>query len=305
MTSMPGKKKTPSDNAAPVGRSPPERAYRWWVRQILSALRGLEDDVLLGRGSFAAAIVICACAAGVAVHLSALPAVHSNGLLAGAGPAAQRFNFSRVSCGKGLNSTTAARAMLLSAHFILYNQLPAGNFVEQYNWTGRLPLRPLEDEDAQGAALWALAGFYREVRATQQRLAHVYPKGLQTRLHEAVFSGFSFFEINSRKTTSGARYVAYPGKSIGQLSTLAQLSLAMVEVKRALSSGAMPKGVNLNAPTFQQTSQAWTLDRSVREHTDYLLRMRLPNGRFIRTYEINGRPRKQVCMCMLCKCWCT
>ena len=271
-----------------------ERAYRWWGRQILAALRSLEDEFLLGRGSLAFALAACACAAGMAIYLGAVPAVESNGLLLGPGPAPERFNFTREACGKGLNATAAAQAMLMSAHFLLYNQRPEGQFIEQYNWTGRFALKPEDDEEAQGATLWALARFYREVRATQQRLNQVYPKGLQTRLHEAVMRGFGFFETNSRKTKSGARYIAYPGKSIGQLSLIAQITLAMIEVRRALASGALPKGVNLNAPTFQQTSQAWTLDRSLREHTDYLLRMRLTNGRFIRTYELSGRPRKQV-----------
>ena len=258
------------------------------------ALCSLEDSYLAGRGSIVAAIVACACALGATSYLGHVPAIESNGLLAGVGPAPQRLNFSREECGRGLNATTAARAMLLSAHFLLYNQRPQGNFIERYNWTGRVSLAPLDDDDTQGAAVWALAAFYREVRATHVRHADVYPKGLQTRLHEAVTNGFTFFETNSRQTKSGARYIAYPGKSVGQLCVIAQVILAIVEFKRALSSGALPRGVNLNAPTFQQTSQAWTLDRTLREHTDFLLRMRLPNGRFVRTYELSGRPRKQV-----------
>jgi hypothetical protein len=252
-------------------------------------VRALEDTYLLGRGSLGALLAVCACACGAALHLSTVPAIESNGLLAGSGPEPARF----AACSKVLNATTAAQAMLFSAHFLLYNQRPEGHFIEQYNWTGRLAMHPADDEDAQGAALWALARFYREVRASQQRLREAYPKGLQTRLHEAVTRGVGFYEINSRQTKSGSRYIVYPGKATGQLALLAQVMLAMVEVKRALSSGPLPKGVNLNAPTFQQTSQAWRLDRSLREHADYLLRMRLPNGRFIRTYEASGRPRKQ------------
>ena len=282
--------------AATVAAPKPKlRAYTWWGRRVGAALRGLEDGYLFGRGSLAAALAACAFALGAAAWLGRVPAVDSNGLLAGAGLAPQRFNFSREECGRGLNATAAARAMLMSAHFLLYSQRPQGDFIERYNWTGRIALAPLDDDDAQSAALWALAVFYREVRATHLRLADVYPKGLQTRLHEAVTSGLMFFEVNSRKTKSGARYIVYPGKTVGLLSVVSQVTLAMLEVKRALASGAMPKGVNLNAPTFQQTSQAWTLDRTLREHTDFLLRMRLPNGRFVRTYEDSGRPRKQVC----------
>ncbi len=267
-------------------KSSHERAYIFWWRKIFGTLRGLEDDYMLGRGSLALTLTVCICAVGTAVYLDTVPTVESNGILAGAGPASQRISFSREACGKGLNATSAAQAMLLSAHFLLYNQRPEGTFMEMYNWTMWFTLKPDEDEDAQGMALWALAGFYREVRATHLRLAQVYPKGLQTRLHEAITKTLSFFEENSRKTASGARYIAYPGKSIGHLSLIAQVLLAMVEVKRTLSSGAMPKGVNINAPTFQQTSQGWALERSIREHTDYLLRLRLPTGRFIRTYEL-------------------
>jgi len=277
------------DQAVPTARPKAQRAYVWWGRQIAVGVRALEDTYLLGRGSLGALLAVCACACGAALHLSTVPAIESNGLLAGSGPEPARF----AACSKVLNATTAAQAMLFSAHFLLYNQRPEGHFIEQYNWTGRLAMHPADDEDAQGAALWALARFYREVRASQQRLREAYPKGLQTRLHEAVTRGVGFYEINSRQTKSGSRYIVYPGKATGQLALLAQVMLAMVEVKRALSSGPLPKGVNLNAPTFQQTSQAWRLDRSLREHADYLLRMRLPNGRFIRTYEASGRPRKQ------------
>ena len=275
--------------AGPATRPKAAPAYVWWGRQVAALLRGLEDDFLLGRGSLLAVLAVCACACGAALHLGTVPVVESNGLLTGSGPAPERF----AACGKGLNATAAAQAMLLSAHFLLYSQRPEGHFIERYNWTGRLALHPEGDEDAQGAALWALARFYREVRATQQRLRDAYPRGLQTRLHEAVTRGVGFYETNSRKTKSGSRYIVYPGKAIGQLTLLAQVMLAIVEVKRALSSGPLPKGVNLNAPTFQQTSQAWSLDRALREHADYLLRLRLPNGRFIRTYEDSGRPRKQ------------
>ena len=277
------------DQAVSTARPKAQRAYVWWGRQIAVGVRALEDTYLLGRGSLGALLAVCACACGAALHLSTVPAIESNGLLAGSGPEPARF----AACSKVLNATTAAQAMLFSAHFLLYNQRPEGHFIEQYNWTGRLAMHPADDEDAQGAALWALARFYREVRASQQRLREAYPKGLQTRLHEAVTRGVGFYEINSRQTKSGSRYIVYPGKATGQLALLAQVMLAMVEVKRALSSGPLPKGVNLNAPTFQQTSQAWRLDRSLREHADYLLRMRLPNGRFIRTYEASGRPRKQ------------
>lgn len=270
------------------------RAYAWWTRRIAVALCCLEDTYLVGRGSIVAAFVACVCALGTATYFGHVPAVESNGLLVGTSPALYRLNFSREECGRGLNATTAARAMLMSAHFLLFNQRPQGNFIERYNWTGRVALAPLDDDDAQAAAVWALAAFYREVRATHVRRADVYPAGLQTRLHEALTNGFTYFEINSRRTKSGARYITYPGKSVGQLSVVAQIILAIVEFKRALASGAMPKGVNLNAPTFQQTSQAWTLERTLREHTDFLLRMRLATGRFVRTYELSGRPRKQV-----------
>ena len=269
------------------------RAYRWWLRRIATSLRGFEDAYLLGRGSLVCALVAVACASGVALLLGSVPAVASNGLLAGAGPAALRANFSRESCGGGLNATTAAQAMLLSAHFLLYNQRPEGHFIEVYNWTGRRALQPADDDEAQAAALRALAGFYREVRATHERLGHVYPKGLQARLHEAIMSSVGFFEANSRTTRSGARFIVWPGKSLGKLSVLSQVALAMVDVKRSLSAGPMPRGVNLNAPTYAQTAQAWLLDRSLREIIAMVLKLRLPNGRFIRTYEANGRPRKQ------------
>jgi len=276
------------------GKPRQERAYRWWLRRIAASLRAVEDAYMRGPGSILCVLVACASALCAALYLGAVPPVRSNGLLEGAGPAPLRANLTREACGKGLNATSAARAMMLSAHFILYSQRPEGHFIEAYNWTGHYALQLHNDDEVQALALWALASFYREVRATQQRLSDVYPKGLQTRLHEAITNGISFFEINSRKTKSGARYIVYPDKAIGQLSVLAQVVLALVEVKRTLSVGAMPRGVNINAPTFQQTAQGWAIERALREHTEFLLRIRLPNGRFVRTYEASGRPRKQV-----------
>jgi len=115
----------------------------------------------------------------------------------------------------------------------------------------------------------------------------------QTRLHEAVTLSFSLVEQHSRATGSGARYIVLPNAKFGRVATVANVLLAMVDLQRALSSGPMPKGVGLNAPTFAQTAQGWRLQRSIRAYTAFLLNMRLRNGRFVRTYETNGKPRKQ------------
>ncbi|EKX44712.1 hypothetical protein GUITHDRAFT_109490 [Guillardia theta CCMP2712] len=247
---------------------PRMRAYVWWYKRALQTLRSSSG---VASSAFTSVVALTASVL-VAIFLYAKPAILSNGLLSNSSDAYIGQVASSAQCRRFVNLTEHVDSMLLAAHFLLYSQRDVQ-----------------EDEVEQSNVLLTLSQFYREVRRRPDK----FPVGLQTRIHEAFLHSFSFWEAHSRSTKSGVRYIIYPRAQIGRLETLSQVILSLLHFHRSLDAGALPRGVGLNAPSFAQTSQGWRVKRALDDYSEYFLRLRLSSGRFVRTLEGNGRPRKQ------------
>jgi len=264
---------------------PRMRAYVWWYKRALQTLRSSSG---VASSAFTSVVALTASVL-VAIFLYAKPAILSNGLLSNSSDAYIGQVASSAQCRRFVNLTEHVDSMLLAAHFLLYSQRVEGFFIPQYNMEDRVAPDVQEDEVEQSNVLLTLSQFYREVRRRPDK----FPVGLQTRIHEAFLHSFSFWEAHSRSTKSGVRYIIYPRAQIGRLETLSQVILSLLHFHRSLDAGALPRGVGLNAPSFAQTSQGWRVKRALDDYSEYFLRLRLSSGRFVRTLEGNGRPRKQ------------
>jgi hypothetical protein len=106
----------------------------------------------------------------------------------------------------------------LGRDYLVNSQLPAGNFVYEYDLVGGRLNSP-DSPVRQAGALWGVA------------LLHLESPSDKTR--RAVVRGIQFFEHNSKTTPDGLRYVTYPGRHTGQTGVVSLTALALIEFLRA------------------------------------------------------------------------
>lgn len=103
------------------------------------------------------------------------------------------------------------------ARFLVSMQKQAGNFEYEYDWARRA-YSELDNQVRQAAALWGLT-----VILSQRP---------DPALAGACRAGLEFFAAHSACNQAGGRYVRYPGAEVGQMGTVALVSLAVLEYLR-------------------------------------------------------------------------
>ena len=117
-------------------------------------------------------------------------------------------------CNKELTRAAIERSLELGTRFMLVHQKPAGNFDYEYDWREK-EYTDDDNEVRQAGALWGLALLYQDRPAAE--------------LGAAVEKGLAYFDKHSVRTASGARCVAYPGKSSPGIGTVALIALTYIE----------------------------------------------------------------------------
>jgi len=152
----------------------------------------------------------------------------------------------------GLSRALVERSIDLGTSFMLANQRPAGNFYYQYDWRTRTDREEYSPARQAGAA-WGLALLYRA--------------GAGRRVEAALERALGFFARHSRRTIGGGRYLVYPGSDTGSLGAVALAALTHIDYLRA-------------APRPRPD-----LQRALRGYLQFIVRARLPAGRFHARYR--------------------
>ena len=146
---------------------------------------------------------------------------------------------------------------------MLHNQKPEGNFNYQYDWIQREQVAG-DRQVRQAGAMWGLALIYQAQPEPQ--------------IGMAVEKAMAFFERHSRVTPSGARYIVYPGNSIGLTGTVALCALTYIDYLRAA-------GTDLPAEKLQHYQQC--LD----ELLSFLINARTEDNLWHKNYRVSdGQP---------------
>ncbi|MCA9423642.1 MAG: hypothetical protein KC994_01140 [Candidatus Omnitrophica bacterium] len=164
-----------------------------------------------------------------------------------------------ASVGEGLTESLLDESLRLGTRFLLTQQKPEGNFNYQINLvTGELAGG--ESQVRQAGALWALSLIYR--------------RNPEPEIQSAIERGLAFFEKHSESSSSGDKFIAYPGARVGDTGTLALVSLAIIDYIRGRTDEVV------------ETRWRPLLD----DYLLYLASLRTEEGLFLSSYDLqNGR----------------
>jgi len=128
-------------------------------------------------------------------------------------------------CSTVLDAAHLRESLILGTLFLLQHQKREGNFTYELDWVEG-EYSSDDNSVRQAGAMWGLATIYQEFPGAEVRLAMERALG--------------FFERHSRTTADGARYIVYPGETLGHLGTVALVALAHIDFLRA-GAGLSPE----------------------------------------------------------------
>lgn len=171
----------------------------------------------------------------------------------------------------GLGAVAALEeSVRLGAEFMMEHQRDDGRFTYEYDWFAQTYTKD-DSQVRQAGAAWGLA------------LVSLHRPALESaRVRSAAARALAFFEANSRTGPAGTRFVAYPGDKVGSLGTTALVTLAHVDLLRAMEragEGSAPEARALYANLRQYVLllvMAWRSDGSF--HGSYSLADGAPFG---------------------------
>lgn len=163
-------------------------------------------------------------------------------------------------CGEPLTAEHVDEAIRLGRDHMVANQLPAGNFVYEYDWRTE---RPSEDDNEvrQAGAFWGLALVHLEHPDDTSRAA------LQRAL--------GFWHGLEVRHDDGRRWLRYPRARTGHLGTLSLVALAHIDLLRSRD------------PAFDHEA----LQEALNGYIAQIVSLREPSGLFSSRFDrISGTP---------------
>jgi hypothetical protein len=124
-------------------------------------------------------------------------------------------SFIPETCGKELTRENVQVATDLAAKYMLAQQLPAGNFVYEYDWVTHTRLNS-DHQVRQAGAVWGLGLLARDMPSPERTAA--------------AEKGVEFFAKIARDYPDGSTLITYPNESTIELGSVALLALAHIEL---------------------------------------------------------------------------